>query len=433
MSLFELVSAKTGRRMQLKTIFNHVTNYKPFVVDRVELIENEEGSPIIEVTMRARRNGLAKCSVCGQRCSGFDRSRTPRRFSFVPLWMIPVVLIYTMRRVNCPDCGVKVERVPWAEGKSQLTTEYKWFLSTWARRMSWKEVGECFQVSWDHVYRSVKHAVSWGLSHRSLEGIVSIGIDEVQWKRGHKYQTLVYQIDQGCKRLLWIGPERTAKTLLRFFRKLGKERTERLQFICSDMWQAYLKVIAKKAPQAIHILDRFHVMQKLGKAIDKVRASEAKQLKADGYEEVLKGGRWLLLKRPENLSEKQAVKLSELLEYNLKSIRSYLMKEDFQQFWTYTHPTWAGKFLDQWCTRAMRSRIEPMKSVARTLRSKRELLLNWFRADGELSSGVVEGFNNKVKLVTRKSYGFRTQEAYETALYHNLGKLPEPKFTHRFC
>jgi transposase len=419
--------------MQLKTIFNHVTNYKPFVVERVELTGIEEDQPTLEVTMRARNNGLATCSGCGQRCSGYDRRPHPRRFAFVPLWMIPVVLIYTMRRVNCVDCGVKVEQVPWAQGKSQLTTDYKWFLATWARRMSWKEVAECFHVSWDHVYRSVKHAVWWGLSHRSLEGIESIGIDEVQWKRGHKYQTLVYQIDQGCKRLIWIGPERTAKTLLRFFRMLGKERTSQLQFICSDMWQAYLKVIAKKAPQAIHILDRFHVMQKMSKAIDKVRAAEAKQLKADGYEEVLKGGRWLLLKRPENLSEKQAVKLSELLEYNLKSIRSYLMKEDFQQFWTYAYPAWAGKFLDQWCTRAMRSKIEPMKAMARTLRSKRELLLNWFRADGQLSSGVVEGFNNKVKLVTRKSYGFRTQQAYETALYHNLGKLPQPDLTHRFC
>ena len=108
------------------------------------------------------------------------------------------------------------------------------------------------------------------------------------------------------------------------------------------------------------------------------------------------------------------------------------MKEDFQLFWTYTYPAWAGKFLDAWCTRAMRSKIEPMKQMAKTLRNKRELLLNWFRADGALSSGVVEGFNNKLKLITRKSYGFRTQQAYETALYHNLGNLPEPDFTHRF-
>jgi len=126
------------------------------------------------------------------------------------------------------------------------------------------------------------------------------------------------------------------------------------------------------------------------------------------------------------------VKLGELLQYNLKSVRSHLMKEDFQRFWTYTYPSRAGKFLDAWCRRAMRSKIEPMKKMAGTLRNKRELLLNWFRADGSLSSGVVEGFNNKRKLITRKSYGFRTQTAYETALYHNLGALPEPEFTHRF-
>ena len=417
--------------MQLKTIFNRVTNYKPFVVDHVELQEDSLGQPRIEVTMRARENGLPTCSGCGRRGSGYD-TLSVRRFDFVPLWSIPVVLVYAMRRVNCETCGVKVERVPWAQGKQRLTWEYQWFLAGWARRMSWTEVASCFRVSWDHVYISVKTAVSWGLEHRRLEGIESIGVDEVAWKKGHQYQTLVYQIDDGCKRLLWIGPDRTAKTLLRFFRMLGKERCQKLQFICSDMWQAYIKVIAKKAPQAIHILDRFHVMQKFSKALDKVRAAEAKRLKADGYEEVLKGSRWLLLKRPENLSDNQAVKLKELLEYNLTSVRSYLMKEDFQRFWAYTSPAWAAKFLDAWCTRAMRSKIDPMKALAKTLRSKRELLLNWFRADGQLSSGVVEGFNNKLKLITRKSYGFRTQEAYETALYHNLGALPEPEFTHRF-
>ena len=108
------------------------------------------------------------------------------------------------------------------------------------------------------------------------------------------------------------------------------------------------------------------------------------------------------------------------------------MKEDFQRFWEYRSPAWAGKFLDEWCTRAMRSKIESMKKVARSFRDKRELILNWFRAGGTISAGIVEGFNNKLKLITRKSYGFRTQDTYEIALYRNLGALPEPKFTHRF-
>jgi len=148
---------------------------------------------------------------------------------------------------------------------------------------------------------------------------------------------------------------------------------------------------------------------------------------------VLKHSRWCLLKRRENLSDPQTVKLAELLKYNLQSVRGYLLREDFQRFWRYSSPTWAGKFLDQWCARTMRSKIEPMKKLARTLRRHRELLLNWFAAHGTISAGVVEGFNNKAKLTSRKSYGFRSTEVLQIALYHNLAALPEPKFTHEFC
>jgi len=225
---------------------------------------------------------------------------------------------------------------------------------------------------------------------------------------------------------------RKVKTLLGFFRWFGNERTAELGFICSDMWKPYLKVIAKKAGAAIHILDRFHIMAHLSKAIDEVRAQEARALKEKGYEAVLTKTRWLLLKRPENLTEKQETKLADLLQYNLRSIRSYLLKEEFQFFWTYQSPYWAGQFLDKWCTKTMRSKIEPMKKVARRLRKHRPLLLNWFRAKKQFSSGIVEGFNNKAKLTTRKAYGFKTYHAAEIALYHVLDALPVPKTTHEF-
>ena len=153
-----------------------------------------------------------------------------------------------------------------------------------------------------------------------------------------------------------IGKKRKVKTLLGFFRWFGKERSESLRFICSDMWKPYLKVIAKKAKKAVHVLDRFHIMAHLNKAIDKVRATERRELKAKGYEPVLTKTRWLLLKRPENLSKKQESKLSDLLRYNLKSVRSYLLREDFQFFWTYKSHYWAGWFLDKWCTKTMRSK-----------------------------------------------------------------------------
>ena len=416
--------------MQLKAILNRIEKQPSFVYESVRFVEKSRLE--MEVVVRPRANSRLRCSGCGQVGPGYD-TQGLRRFEFVPLWGIPVFFVYAMRRVQCRQCGVRVEAVPWASGKHHLTKTYAWFLARWARRLSWKEVAEVFNTSWQKVFRSVEAAVEWGRAHQDLDGIEAIGIDEIQWQRGHRYLTLVYQIDAGCRRLLWIGKNREAKTLLRFFHWFGNERGAALRFICSDMWRPYLKVVAKRAAQAAHVLDRFHIMKQLSKAIDDVRAQEVKTLKAEGYEPALKRTRWLLLKRPENLSEKQEPRLAELLHYNLRTVRAYLLKEDFQFFWEYKSPYWAGQFLDRWCMRTMRSRLVPMKKVARSLRDHRELLLNWFRAKGAISAGVVEGFNNKAKLTMRKAYGFRTYNAMEVALYHTLGNLPEPKFTHRFC
>ena len=416
--------------MQLKTILNRVEKHKSFVYGEVKLLE--EGDELsLEVKIEARANGRPLCSGCEQAAPGYDRLQE-RRFAFVPFWGIAVYFVYGLRRVACPRCGVKVERVPWSTGKSQLTTTYQWFLARWAKRLSWSEVAESFHSTWDQVAQSVAMAVAWGLAHRDLSGIKAIGVDEIQWRRGHKYLTVVYQIDEGTKRLLWVGKERTIETLREFFDSFGAERAAQLQFVCSDMWRPYLKVIAERASQAVHILDRFHIMAKLNKAIDEVRAAEARQLKAAGDEPLLKHSRWCLLKRPRNLSDNQVTKLRELLKYNLKAVRSFLLREEFQRFWEYRSPHYAAKFLDQWCGAVMRSRLEPMKKVARTLRQHRQLILNWFVAKGRISAAKVEGLNNKVKLTMRKSYGFRTEQTITLALYHALGALPEPEFTHRF-
>ncbi len=391
--------------MQLKTILNRVQKHRSFVYAKAEFVETERG-PAIEVEIRPRANSRAICSGCDRPGPGYD-ALPQRSFEFVPLWGLLVFFLYAMRRVDCARCGVKVEKVPWAEGKQRITTTYAWFLAGWAKRLSWSEVAVAFRTSWDTVFRSVEMAVEWGRAHMDMTGITAIGVDEIAWQRGHKYLTLVYQINEGCKRLLWIGEHRREKTLLRFFRWLGKPRSALLEFVASDMWKPYLKVIAKKASGALNVLDRFHIMSHMSKAIDEVRAKEAKQLKADGYEPILTHSRWCLLKRPENLTEKQEVKLADLVRYNLRSVRSYLLREDFQGFWDYVSPYWAGQFLDRWCTRTMRSKIEPMKKVARMLRRHRELILNWFRANGEISSGSVEGLNLKAKLTTRKAFGFR--------------------------
>jgi transposase len=292
-----------------------------------------------------------------------------------------------MRRVECQACRVKVEKVPWGDGKSPVTTTLAWFIAHWAKHLSWTETARQFGLSWARVFLCVEKAVEWGRAHMTLDGVRAIGIDEVA--RG-------------------IG------------------------FVCSDMWKPYLNIIKECAPNALNILDRFHVMVHFSKAIDEVRAGEARSLAKSGKGEVLKHSRWALLKRPENLTDRQGVKLKELLGAILRSVKAYLLKEQFQQLWTYSSAGWASRFLRGWTFVAMRSKIEPIKRVARMIRKHEPLILNWFRAKGEISNGAVEGMNGRGRVVTKRAYGFRTFRAFEVALYHDLGRLPEPKFTHRF-
>lgn len=417
--------------MQVQTILNRVQRHPSFVYRQARFRAGEAGLAL-DVTVAPRANGKPVCSGCGKRRPGYDHLPA-RRFQFVPLWGIAVFPVYALRRVECPGCGVTAERVPWAQGKEQVTTAYQWFLARRAKRLAWQEVADLFRTRWNTVYRAVTPAVLRGVANRSLEGVAALGVDEIQWRKGHKYLTLVYQIQDGCKRLLWVGAERTEQCLRGFFDLFGPIRAAALRFICSDMWKPYLRVIAARAEQAVHVLDRYHVMAKMNKAIDEVRAAEVKRLKADGYEPLLEHARWVLLKRRENLTEEQAVKLEELLKCNLKAVRAYLLREEFQRFWEYRSASWAGRFLREWCAKAMRSRLEPMKKVARMLRAHQGLLLNWFRAQGTVSAGSVEGLNDNAKLAMRKAYGFRTLHGVKIALYHRLGALPEPEFTHEFC
>jgi transposase len=418
--------------MLIKTLLNRIEKVKFHVYHGIAL-EQVRGVDAIVVDIEPRKNSRPICPVCGKRCSIYD-TQEMRLFEYVPLWGFQVFFRYSPRRSNCHVHGPLVERIPWANGKEQLTNTYKVFLARWAKRLSWKETADIFKTSWDSVLRAVKHVVEYGLAHRNMDGIEQIGVDEIKvFKKGDKFLTLVYQLDKHAKRLLWSGPRRRVKTLLRFFREFGKERSARLKYVCSDMWAPYLKVIRKKAPQAIHILDRFHIMKNINDAIDTVRREEAKRYKGTAQEDLLTNSRWVLLKKPDNLTDNQVIKLRDLLQSKLQSVKSYLMREDFQRFWQYRYVAWAEWFLDAWVKRAMYSKIEPMKKVARSLRSHKELILNWFRASGEVSTGSVEGFNLKAKLTMRKAYGFRSPEHLQIALYHTLGDLPEPKTTHRFC
>lgn len=417
--------------MHVTTILNRIEKHKGFVFGKARLVSGDDGRERIEVAVRSRRGSKGACSSCGRHGSVYDHL-PERRFEYVPLWGFAVMLVYAMRRVDCPACGVKVEMVPWAAGKSPVTRSFALFLAGWAKLLSWQDVARRFRVNWHQVFESVRYVVEYGMAHRDLTGVRALGVDEIQFGHGHQYLTVVYQLCGEVRRLLYVGKNRDIESLSTFFDERGATWCAGISHVCSDMWRAYLHAIEKYLPEAVHILDRFHIVKLLNEAVDQVRRQEAARLRREGVD-LLKGLKYVFLKRPENLTAGQHAALQGLLNKRwLCSVRAYLWKEKFQLFWQYDSPYWARRYLWKWCKGAMRSRLTPIKKFVATMRAHEELIMNWFKAKKQFSGGAVEGMNRKVNLITRKAYGYRTFEVLQVALFHTLGHLPEPEMTHEF-
>ena len=242
----------------------------------------------IEIKLEPHAGIRGRCSQCQRPAPGYDRL-PERRWQFVPLWGIPTYFYYAPRRVECGEHGVLIEHIPWSEGKRRVTCAMMVFLARWARRLSWRETAQVFGTSWEAVYRSVEWLVEWGLAQRELQGVESIGVDEIHWGHGvraNNFLTVIYQIDAHCRRLLWVGKRRSQATLRRGLKALGPEVVKGLRFVCSDMWTPYLKVLAAEAGQALQVLDRFHITTHLNQAVDRVRRGESTRLRAVSQQKV---------------------------------------------------------------------------------------------------------------------------------------------------
>jgi len=384
------------------------------------------GSELI-VTLRPDCRCHPRCGVCGSP-GDYRDTLSERRFRHVPLWGIPVTLIYAPCRVTCPRCkSVHVERMSWAAGKKRLTRAFAVEIATWAKSLPWQQVARQFQCSWGTVAAAVAYVVDFGLARRDLSCITHIGIDEISRQKGHVYLTNVYDLRTGT--LIWSGEGRTKDTLNAFFEFFGPERTAKLVGICSDMWPSYFETIKAKAPQATLVFDKFHIVRKLTEAVDSVRRQEVND-KSSEHKEVLAGTRYIWLKNPWNLTDKQKASLSFLETLNLNINRAYLLKESFRDFWQSATKEVATRFMNQWSTWAMESKIKPMQDFALLLKRHEDNILTYF--DMPISNGAVEGLNNKAKVISHRAYGFRSAKTYILNLYHCMGNLPMPTNLHRF-
>jgi transposase len=260
--------------MELITILNCCHRFRGFVYQHARFSPDKKS---IEVSVRPRQGSAAICARCHQPAPGYDQL-AERRFEFLPLfWGFFVFLLYALRRVDCRRCAaVVVEEVPWGDGKPTLTRAYMLFLAG-ARRLSWKETAEAFRTSWDKVFDAVEHVVTWGLKHRKLGSIDAIGVDEIQYAKGQDTGLS----DRSRHDPPALGKQGTNRRILSripqgFFTTMGEEVISKIVFVCSDMWEPYLKLIREKCSEALHILDRFHIVANMNKAFDQVRGEEAR-------------------------------------------------------------------------------------------------------------------------------------------------------------
>ena len=404
--------------MRMETFIRKALGMKAHTVVQVE--EQADGGLVAHVDRLPGRR-LA-CGECGSPAAKVATTRRPaRRWQDLALRDAPLWLLYAPHRVWCPTCGIRVERIPWAEKWQRVTHALARAVATLARKLDWASVAAHFRLNWKTVASVVEAAVLWGLAHRRWVPLHQVGIDEVSRRKGQQYLTLVYDLERRC--VVWVGKDRDEATLQRFFAWLGRRRARAIQVVCCDMWRPYLAVLRTAVPTATVVFDRFHLTKHATEAVDTVRRQMWRQL-AEAEKPDFKRTRFLWLSNPSNLRREERTRLSGLLQLNAPIVKAYLLKEDLRRFWDYRYSAWATAHLRQWLWRASHSRLAPMKDLAKTVRTHLDGILAWTKL--RVTNGALEGMNNKVKAISHRAFGFRTTWTYMANIYHCCAELPLP-------
>jgi transposase len=355
---------------------------------------------VIDVAPSWRR---PRCSECGRTCPGYDRAYD-RCWRHLDVAGMQFHLRYDTRRVKCPTCGVKVERLPWADPGSWFTRPFEDHVGYLAQRSDKTTISSMMRVAWDTVGAIIQRVVARHEAGNALDGLTQIGVDELSYRRHHEYITVVVDHKRRC--VVWAKPGKNADTLKSFFDELGSERCAKLEAITIDMSAAYIKAVTECTPEAQLIFDRFHVQRLVQDAVDEVRRDEVRAASTDEERKQLKGTRWPLLKSFWNLSLFESGRLSSLQRENKRLYRAYLLKDALVRVLDCRDEWLARTKLDQWIRWARRSRLEPFKRVAGTIRKYAEGILAYVTSG--LSNGRTEGLNGKIRTITRRAYGFHS-------------------------
>lgn len=383
---------------------------------------------VVRLAVKPFKNGCL-CPECGRRGTIVRRRPTLREWRDLPVGGWSVFLVFAPREVRCPTHGRVEEHIPWAEPGARITQRYEYVMLRYCQLMTQKAAAQLLRVPAstlsDQLHRSIERCRA---GHR-IRDLRMLGIDEVSYSKGHKYATLVYDLERAV--VVWVGQGKARERIDAFFEQaLSTYQKARVRAACCDMSEAYIGAIRTHCPNAKLVLDRFHIVKAINDAVDEVRKQQWRE--ADIAErKALKGLRWLLYRHSSTRSRRDTLTLKALERGNRRIYRAWRLKDEFEHLWNYKAPWAARRFLKRWTTSALRSRLEPMKKLVATLRKHQDAILAF--VDTRLTNATSEGLNRIVKIVKNRASGFRGLAPFADMIYLTVGDLDIPaQIPHRF-
>lgn len=385
--------------MRITTVFNKLVSLQGAFVGGVQF---QQETVVLTVKRRGRRHHCPKCSFSTG--AGYDSHVATWRHVALGKWR--VLVRSKVSRLVCPTHGVLTEEVPWAAPGSAFTLDFEDLVAWLAREMNKTAVTKLVHIAWVTVGAIIERVVGRNLDEDRLQRLYVIGIDEVSYRKGHKYLSVIADHVTGAP--VWIAEGRSRDTVSKFFDELGQAGSETVAIVSMDMCGAYIEEVKARAKNAQIAFDPFHVVKLANEAVHEVRRAEARMREGSTAARALKGSRWVLLKAPESLRPSERVKLAEVAALNRRVYRSYLLKEELRALYRCGVGA-AEAHLDSWLRWASRSKLKPFVRLARTLRQYRDGVLAAIRFG--ISNGRLEGLNNKIGMIKHRAFGFHSAAA----------------------
>lgn len=376
----------------------------------------------VRLYVKPKKNGC-RCPVCDRRGRIVREREQPREWRDLTVGGWQLWLVYRPREIYCTTHGRIQERIPWAEAEARTTYRFEFVMLKLCRNTTQKAAAQILGVSPSTLSDLLHRSIQRHRSGHKIRGLKHLGVDEIAFKKGRKYATLVYDLDRS--RVVWIGEGKGRDTIDQFFNNhLSDYQKQQIKAACSDMSQAYIGAIQYHCPDAALVIDRFHVVKALNDAVDEIRKQQWREASREDRK-VYKGLRWLLYRRSSTRTPEQTRTLKQLEKSNRRIYRAWQLKDEFEAFWDYNAPWASERFLNTWLTRCMRSRLDPLKKFARTIRKHMDAILAY--TTHPITNAVSEGLNRIAKIVKNRASGFRRLEPFSDLIMLTIGDIDIPE------